>query len=364
MRHLLLKELLQLRRNSFLPRLILLFPVMIMCVMPWVMDMEVRNVGLAIVDNDHSLLSRRLIQRVSASSYFRTPSLLPSYEEALRWVEADKADVILEIPQHYERYFGRGSVPTVFVAANAVNGTKGSLGSSYVTQIVALNLSASLKRPVRQAEAVSFSPLSLYNSHLDYKRYMIPALMSILVMMMCGFLPALNIVGEKESGTIEQINVTPVGKLQFILAKLIPYWCIGALVLSVCLLLSWLLYGITPQGSVGLVYLLSMLLALVFSGLGLAVSNYSDTMQQAILVMWFFVVCMMLLSGLFTPISSMPPWAQAMTRAIPTRYYIDAIRTVFLRGGTLADILPQTLALLCFALAFCLWAVLSYRKKS
>ena len=193
---------------------------------------------------------------------------------------------------------------------------------------------------------------------------MIPALMGILMMMLCGFLPALNIVGEKEKGTIEQINVTPVSKWSFILAKLIPYWIIGLVVLTLCLVLSWLVYGITCQGPLLLVYLLAILLALFFSSFGLIVSNYSDTMQQAMFVMWFFVVCLMLLSGLFTPARSMPDWAYLTTYVNPMHYFVDAIRTVFVRGGTFQSIAHQVLAIAAIASIMAIWAVKSYKKNS
>lgn len=193
---------------------------------------------------------------------------------------------------------------------------------------------------------------------------MIPALMGILMMMLCGFLPALNIVGEKEKGTIEQINVTPVSKWSFILAKLIPYWIIGLVVLTLCLVLSWLVYGITCQGPLWLVYLLAILLALFFSSFGLIVSNYSDTMQQAMLVMWFFVVCLMLLSGLFTPVRSMPDWAYLTTYINPMHYFADAIRTVFIRGGTLQHVWHQIVALFVIGVFMASWAAQSYKKNS
>ena len=193
---------------------------------------------------------------------------------------------------------------------------------------------------------------------------MIPALLAIVMMLMCGFLPALNIVSEKETGTIEQINVTPVSKWSFILAKLIPYWLIGLFIVSVCLLLAWAIYGITCQGPLWLVYLLAMLLALFFSSFGLLISNYSDTMQQAMFVMWFFVVSIMLLSGLFTPTRSMPQWAYLTTYINPMSYFIDAIRTVFVRGGGFSSIAHQVLALACFALLMGSWAVVSYKKNS
>ena len=184
------------------------------------------------------------------------------------------------------------------------------------------------------------------------------------MMLMCGFLPALNIVSEKETGTIEQINVTPVPKWAFILSKLIPYWLIGLFVVTVCLILAWAVYGITCQGPLWLVYLLSILLALFFSSLGLIISNYSDTMQQAIFVMWFFVVCLLLLSGLFTPTRSMPDWSYVTTYVNPMHYFIDAVRTVFVRGGDLGSIVHQVLALGGFSALMGTWAVVSYKKNT
>ena len=208
------------------------------------------------------------------------------------------------------------------------------------------------------------STLNLYNKHQNYKLYMIPALLAIVMMLMTGFLPTLNIVGEKESGTIEQINVTPVSKWAFILSKLIPYWLIALFVVTICLLLAWLIYDLTPAGPLWLAYVLAMLLALFFSSFGLIISNYSDTMQQAIFVMWFFIVCIMLLSGLFTPTRSMPDWAYLTTYINPMHYFIDAIRTVFVRGGGFREVAHQVLALLAIGLFMATWAVRSYKKNN
>ncbi len=363
MRHLLIKELLQFRRNTFLTRLVFIFPIMIMCVMPWVMNMEIKGINVVVVDRDHSTISERLVHRIEHSNYFIFKGTKDNYDEAMDEVETTSADIIVEIPMNYERDIVRGEIPAILIAANAVNGTKGSLGSSYMSSIVAQNLSEAINRDVGDA-AVTVSDLYLYNKNLDYKFYMIPALLAMLLMMMCGFMPTLNIVGEKEAGTMEQMNVTPVNRFEFILAKLIPYWGVAMIALSICFFLSWLLYGIVPVGSVGLIYLISLLLALVFSGFGLVVSNYSDTMQQAIFVMFFFISTMILLCGLFTPINSMPKWAQILTYIMPMRYYNDAVRTVFVRGGTFLNILPQIITLFCFAVAMDLWAVFSYRKKN
>ena len=342
-KYLIHKEFLQIRRNAFLPKLIIMFPIVIMCVMPWVMQMEVKNIVVDVVDIDHTVESQRLVQQIAASNYFIFGGQKTTYTEAMKDIEKGRADVILEIRDG--KYL---------IAANAVNGTKGAMGNAYLSQIVSA--------PVSTFSAVSV--LTLYNKQQNYKLFMIPALFAIVMMLMTGFLPTLNIVGEKEAGTIEQINVTPVSKWSFILAKLIPYWLIALFVITVCLLLAWLVYGITPAGPVWLIYVLAMLLALFFSSFGLIVSNYSDTMQQAMFVMWFFVVSIMLLSGLFTPTRSMPQWAYLTTYINPMHYFIDAIRTVFIRGGGLHETAHQVLALAGIGTLMGCWAVQSYKKNS
>ena len=342
LKYLIQKEILQIRRNTFLPKLIIMFPVMIMCVMPWVMQMEVKNIRVDVVDIDRTTQSQRLVHDIEASRYFIFNAMQPTYQAAMKDIEHGKADIIMEIRDG--KYL---------IAANAVNGTKGAMGSAYLSQIVTKDLRMN-----------GADVLNLYNKGQNYKVFMIPALLAIVMMLMTGFLPTLNIVGEKETGTIEQINVTPVSKWVFILSKLIPYWVIALFVVTVCLILAWLVYGITPVGSVWLVYLLAMLLALFFSSLGLIISNYSDTMQQAIFVMWFFVVCIMLLSGLFTPTRSMPHWAYLSTYVNPMHYFIDAIRTVFIRGGSFRDIAHQVFALAGIGAVMACWAVQSYKKNS
>jgi len=355
-RYLIHKEFLQIRRNAFLPRLIVAFPIMIMCVMPWVMQMEVKNIVVDVVDIDHTVESQRLIEQIAVSNYFIFGGQKASYTEAMKDIERGRADVILEIRDG--KYL---------IAANAVNGTKGSMGSAYLSQI--LRGTRNEEGGTRNEEGgtrneVGVTKYTLYNPHQNYKLYMIPALFAIVMMLMTGFLPTLNIVGEKEAGTIEQMNVTPVSKWSFILAKLIPYWLIALFVITVCLLLAWLVYGLTPAGPVWLIYVLAMLLALFFSSLGLIISNYSDTMQQAMFVMWFFVVSIMLLSGLFTPTRSMPEWAYLTTYINPMHYFIDAIRTVFIRGGGFQNVVHQIIALLAIGAFMATWAVQSYKKNS
>ena len=202
-----------------------------------------------------------------------------------------------------------------------------------------------------------------FNPTMDYKIPMIPALVMLVVALITGFLPAMNIVGEKEAGTIEQINVTPVPKITFIVGKLIPYWVIGVIVLSVGMVVAWLLYGLRPEGSVLLLYGLSLLFIFGLSGLGLIISNYSSTMQQAMFMIFFIIIVFILMCGIFTPISSMPEWARAISLFDPFTYFAEIMRMIYLKGSTFRDILPYVYPLLAFFVVIIGWAVLSYKKR-
>ena len=263
------KEFRQMRRNPIIPRLILAFPCMMMILMPWAANLEIKYNNLAVVDLDHSMSSRRLVEKVASTDYFNLVENAPDYGHALESVEKGEADIILEIPEHFEKDLATGQPVRVQVSANAVNGTKGGLGSSYLTAVV----NDFVLRG--QSGQVRMSVLNLYNPHLDYKKFMVPALLIILLTLICGFLPALNIVGEKETGTIEQLNVTPLGKSVFILGKLVPYWLVGLVVLTIGMALAALLYGIVPVGSFGLIYFFACVFILTISGFGLIISNYS-----------------------------------------------------------------------------------------
>lgn len=349
LRYLIEKEFKQLARNSFLPRLILLFPCMMMLIIPWAATLEIEDLRIVIIDNDHSPSSERLVHRIEASPYFKLTGLPDTYRDGLEAIEKDRADMLLEIPRGFEKEQVNGRPASALVAVNAVNGTKGGLGSSYLNQIL--------------ASAGNTSIRYLFNPHLEYKNYMVPALMTMLLVLLCGFLPALNVVGEKEAGTIEQINVTPVSRFTFILSKLLPYWLIGFIVLNLCMLLAWLVYGLTPSGNIFCIYIATIVFTFVVSGLGLVISNYSATMQQAMFVMWFCMLIFILMSGLFTPISSMPQWAQCITYANPLRYFMEIMRMVYLKGSSLTDILPQLGTLAIFATVLYLWAIVSYKKQ-
>ena len=361
---LLQKEFRQLARNKFVPKVIVLFPIMVMLVIPWVTTMDVRNVGVTVVDDDRSTLSRRLVDNIDASEYLSVIAVCDDYAAALALLEAGETDAILEIPDDCESSLLEGRLKKMNISANGVNAMKGSLGSRYLMGAIAQTLAEVQAEKGLPASVEPTVVRNFYNPTLEYRNYMVPALMIMLLVMICGFLPALNLVGEKETGTIEQINVTPVGRFTFTLAKLIPFWLVGLVVLSIAMLLAWGVYALSPASSVAGIYAAALLFVLTMSGLGVAIANKSDTMQQAMFVMFFIVIIFILMSGLLTPIDSMPAWAQKITLFLPPRYFIEIMQSIYLKGATFNDLWHDFAALGVFAVVFDLIAVAAYKKRS
>lgn len=369
LKYLIEKEFKQIRRNTFIPKLIVFLPIMMMIVMPWAANLEIRGLHLGVIDHDHSPGSQRLIRKITSSGYFTLTDVSPTYAQALQSVEAGSADILLEIPQHFERDLLKEGSSPVRISANAVNGMKAGLGSQYLASILQDYTREQLDAHGASAGhpgAAHFNLLPRYkfNPHLDYKIFMVPGLMVMLLTTLAGFLPALNIVEEKEAGTIEQINVTPIPKRMFILAKLLPYWMIGFVVLTFCMLIAAWLYGLYPVGNIAWIYLFATVYILVISGMGLIISNYSDTIQQAMFLMFFCMLILILMSGLFTPLNSMPEWAQKITWFNPLRYFIQVMRQIYLKGSSFGDLLPQFFTLCAFAIVMNIGAILSYKKNN
>ncbi len=373
LKYLIEKEFKQIWRNPIMPKLIFIFPALMMLLIPNAANMEVKNLRICVVDSDHSSFSQRLVSKSDNSNNLKVTSYVSSHNEAIKEIEYDNADIILVIPKGFEKDLIKEGKTQIMVEANSVNATKGGIGSSYLIAIInsfsddlysdgkiSIN-KGSFKGVIPKLEII---PKSRYNPQMKYKIFMVPALMVMLITMLCGFSPALNIVSEKEKGTIEQINVTPVKRWGFILGKLIPYWIIGLLVLTLAIVLAKLFYNITPVGNLGLFYFFAMIYILVVSGMGLIISNYSSTMQQAMFVMYFFMLILILMSGLFTPVESMPLWAKIIAACNPMKYFVEVVRAIYIKGSGLSALLNQMIVLLTFAGGLSFWAVLSYRKNS
>lgn len=354
-------------RNPILPRIIIVFPIIIMIVMPMAMNMEIKDVNVAIVDADHSDYSRKLVDKIGASNYFNLKNIFSSYAEALDKIERGEVDVIVEIPNDFSKNIISAKNSSVQISANAVNGVKGGLASNYMSSLVT-DFGKDIKQEVGASVSpnidINIIPKYRFNIFQYYELYMVPALMVMILTMICGFLPALNIVTEKEMGTIEQINVSPVSRFMFVFSKMLPYWIVGLLVFTLSFGVAYLIYGICPAGSMLEVYLIAVIYVITISGFGLIVSNNSDTVQQAMFLMFFFVILFILMSGLFTPINSMPDWAKAITFINPLRYFIDLIRGIVIRGASICDMSGTFIALCIYAIVSSSVAINSYRKRN
>ena len=242
------KEFLQIMRNAFLPKIFVVLPIIMLLVVPYAANQEVKDLKFCVVDNDRSTVSRRLVSEVDASAYFALAAVSPDYKDALECVERGGADVILELPHGFSADIVREGAASVNVHANAVNGVKGALAQAYMLGIisdfaVAQRSSRGIGVGSAATGGVDVRPRFLFNPSLDYKVYMVPGIIAMLLTLLIAYLPALNIVGEKERGTIEQINVTPVRRRDFILSKLVPYWAIGLFMLLWSMFWAYVFYG-------------------------------------------------------------------------------------------------------------------------
>ncbi len=353
------KEILLMRYNPLVPRVIFMMPLAVMLVMPLVATFDVEHVGVAIVDTDNSALSRRIVSDMNASGWLEVDTVTAIYTAAMESVEQGTADVIVSLPRDVEK-----NSNVISVEANGVNATKGVLGAQYATQSVMKTITQWRREQGMNIVDNQPSVVNLFNPTQNYRFYMIPALMCMLIIVICGFLPGLNLVSEKESGTIDAMNVTPVGRLSFVLSKLIPFWIVGIIVMCVGIVIGKAVYGLTPQGSIGAILLASILFSLVMSGFGVAVANKSNTLMQTIFVMYAVVMVCQLIGGLFTPISSMPVWAQYITYAVPPRYFIDIMRAVYLKGSSISDLWFEYVMLTLLASFTCGLAAITYRKRA
>lgn len=323
----------------------------------------------------------RLIQKIDASAYIDLSRMAQSEREAMQSLDDASSDMFLIIPEGYEKGVYSQDNEQLYIAANATNGMKGAMGQNYLHQIIVSYVQeiaeeSGTLRPNRSASRQGNACLSTnlttlqpqirfaFNPHLDYKIYMMPAVFALLLTLIVGFLPALNIVGEKEKGTIEQVNVTPISKVEFIVSKLVPYWCVGMLMSILALGAGKGIFGILPEGSIPVLFLFLLIFCVLVSSFALIISNYSDNTRQASLTMFFFLVIFILMSGLLTPIRSMPVWTQWLSMLDPMRHIIEALRLIYVKGSTFTELLPQFYILIGFATFTSTWAIGSYRKNS
>jgi ABC-2 type transport system permease protein len=329
---------------------------------------DIRNVRWHLIDKDQTTTSRLLSEKFTGSGYFiltnQSFSDLAGEKDLLR----GKASMVLQIPHDFERDVMTTGTAKVQLSINAEDGSSAGLIQSYAGTIIA---TFAQELQVRLGNASTPLPMGIqieysnwYNRELNYKFYMVPGILVALVSMVGLFLSGMNIVREKELGTIEQLNVTPIKRYQFIIGKLLPFWIIGQFELALGLAVAKFVFHLPILGNLFLVFGLAGVYLLVVLGIGLFISTFTETQQQAMFIAWFFMVIFMLMGGIFTPIDSMPHWAQVITKFNPVAHFVDIMRRVLLKGAGFNDVLIPFSALLAFAIINLTFAVLRYRKVS
>lgn len=364
--YLIRKEFIQIFRNKFISRAIFAVPIIQLLILVPAVTFEIKSIRLGIMDRDQSVESRGLISHLEGSTFFRLNHSAASEKEANSLLNANKCDIILQIPEGFGKEIGTGKPAGLMASVNAINASNAQLSWAYLNGVIR-DYNAYLITENPGAFQLSMPVISIsnrywYNEMLNYKHYMLPGILVILVTAIGFILAGLNLVREKEIGTIEQINVTPVRKYHFIVAKMVPFIIIGIIDLAIGMMLGKLLFDVPFEGNNGLVLMSAFIFLIAILGLALFVSTISATQQQFMFIAFFFMIVFILMSGIFTPFESMPAWAQEFDRANPVAYLIRINRMVMLKGSTFHDIRNEILSLSLIAVIFTLLAVRRYRK--
>ncbi|PKP52237.1 MAG: ABC transporter permease [Bacteroidetes bacterium HGW-Bacteroidetes-1] len=359
------KEFRQIFRDRTMLPIILVVPMVQLLILSYTATFELKNTRLAIIDQDHSVSSRSLNRKFEGSPFFSMVDGLITYDEGMEMLKRSKADQILVIESDLDYHIGRSEKAGLLLVTNAINGSAASLMNAYALAIIndfGKEVQKEMYPNLPKVMPIHIEVRHWYNPQLDYKTYMVPGILVLLVTLIGMFLSGMNIVKEKEFGTIEQINVTPIKKYQFMIGKLLPFWFIAMFELLFGLGFAALVFNIHIVGSLPLLLGVASVYLLVVLGFGLLVSTITETMQQAMFVSWFFLVIFILMSGLFTPAESMPDWAQWLNRINPIAYFIQINRMIMLKGSSFSDFADQFYALVVYAFVIFSLAVWRYRK--
>ena len=370
--YLLRKEYLQIFRDRFIMLQLLLVPIVQLAILANAATFEVRTSRLAVVDEDRSETSRGLVEHLVASGRFRVAAVPPTMAQADEALLQRRVDAVLRLPRDFERDLVRSGGAPAQLALNAEDGAAAGVTLTYARHIVD-DYAGSLGAPGALVvtgpgggtdRRLDVRTRGWYNPTLRYSDYMVPGILVQLVTLIGTLLTALNIVREKELGTLEQLNVTPITRPQFITAKLLPLWSLALVTLALGLLVGRLGFDVPMRGSLLLVFGSAAVYLLAALGVGLLISTAVETQQQAMFVTFFVVMIYLLMSGLFTPVASMPTWAQWLAQANPMLHYVAMMRAILLKGAGLADVARPLAILAVYGVAVLTLAVARYRKAT
>lgn len=368
-RYILQKEFRQIFRNRTMLPMIFGVPLLQMLILVFAATFEMKQIDMVVVDKDFSSSSRELVAKFDGIPFFHVNHAVLNEKQAEELLLNGTADVALVVPLNFERDLIRNENGQLQLLIDAIDGNSAQLIYAYSSRIISSfnkNLVADWKgipefTPPAQ---VKISESYWYNSELDYKWYMAPGILAILVTIIGMFMSGMNLVREKEIGTIEQLNVTPVKKYQFIVGKLVPFWIIALFDLAFGLFIAWLVFDLPIVGSLWLLFGMAGVYLISVLGLGLFISTITDTQQQVMFVSFFFMMIFILMGGIFTPVESMPQWAQFADRINPIFYFMKIMRMVLLKGSGFMDLLEEFFSLTILGGIFLSLAIWRYRKTT
>ena len=363
------KEFLQIFRDRTTVFQIFMIPVVQLLVLANAATFDVKRVAMLVVDEDRTTVSTGLVQRFQAGRQFRVIRDEASAADVNQALLDGEVTAVLHIPRRFEEDLVRRGRAPVQLVLNAEEGATAGIVQSYANAILA-GYAAELDRtlPTGRSTVPRVAPLDLrtrrwYNPTRNYKYWMVPALLVSLTTIIGLLLTAQNITRENELGTLEQLNVTPMTKVQFIAAKLIPFWILSMVIFTIGLVIGKLVFGIPMLGNLLLVYLAAAVYLIVVLGIGLAISTVTRTQQQAMFVAFFVILIFLLMSGLFTPVDSMPEWAQRAAEANPVKHFVSIMRAVLMRGAGLETVGRPIAGLGLAGVVVLTLAVARYRKS-
>jgi ABC-2 type transport system permease protein len=356
------KEFLQLMRSRQLLPFMTIVPLMQIILLSLAANYEIHHTRMAIWDKDKKSESNSLIQSFTGSGFFSVDYLIDNQRAADSILFADKADMILIIPQNFSRDIALHYKPDIQVQINALNNTKAGVINAYSSTIISQWIAEKMGLGISQRveSVVNY----WYNPRLNYKTIMVPGILSEIITLIVLLISALNIVREKENGTIEQLNVTPVKKYQFIAGKLLPFWIMAHFIFWIGLLMGTLIFHIPIVGNLLLLEAFLAVYLTVPLGFGLLISTMAQTQQQALFTSFFFLIIFILMCGLFTPLETMPEWAQYLNIINPMKYIVQVTRLIILKGSDIYTILPYIGKMLLYGIIVNSFAVMRYRKSS
>jgi ABC-2 type transport system permease protein len=344
---------------------IVIVPVIQLLILSNAATFAIERSPMYVVDMDHTPASRGVVNRLVASPYFEVAGWAPSGAPANEAMLRGDVALTLTLPRGFEESIVRNRATAVHLDVNAEKGSAANVVQSYALQIInsyADELARERSPRAVQTPSITTVARDWYNPTLDYKHYMVPGILVALVTIIGTLVTAQNIAREKELGTLEQLNVTPITKAEFITAKLMPFWVLALIDLAVGLVVGYVVFGVPMRGSPVLLFFSAGLYLVAALAIGLWISTLVETQQQAMFVTFFVLMVYLLMSGLFTPVESMPRWVQTLSLLNPVRYFVTISRAILIKGAGIAEIVRPIAALAVYGAVVLGLAIKQYDK--